>query len=167
MISRVTVSRILRDNLGLRQYTRQWVPHYLIKAQKVWCVLLSRSLQESLRLHHDTEFKSLTTEDESWLSYGYQDASVYALSREEVPLMVRNTIGTSKVTNTVFFEAERLICVDTRDPNETFTQDHFTTFVLFDLKKHAQDSCRRQHSIELAVSMDNWCFRKGQKALTK
>jgi hypothetical protein len=39
--------------------------------------------------------------------------------------MVRNTIGTSKVTITVHFRRERLIFADVLDPNETLTQDHF------------------------------------------
>jgi hypothetical protein len=60
------------------------------------------------------------------------------LLREDVPLMVKNTIDTAKVMITVCFEDEALICVDTLDPNEILTQDWFIDFVLSDPKKHAQ-----------------------------
>jgi hypothetical protein len=98
------VTEVLFDNLGLQECTRQWIPHDLTKAQQVEGVRLSRSLLESLRLHKDTEFKGLGTGDESWAYYidRYQETSMHGSSREEVPLMVRNTIGSSKVMITVF-----------------------------------------------------------------
>jgi hypothetical protein len=80
---------------------------------------------------------------------------------------VRNTICTSKVMITVFLWRERLIYVDILDPSETFAQDHFTSFVLSDPKKSAQNLCGRKHPIELAVYMDNSRCYKGQKVSDK
>jgi hypothetical protein len=129
----------LGDDLGLRKYTREWAPHDLTEAQKVKRVRLSRSLLESLHRHEDTEFKSPVTEDEPWVYCGYQEASMYTSSRWERNLnvclvlwasapMVKNIIGTSKVMITMFLGGEGRIRVDTLDPNETFTQDHFISF---------------------------------------
>jgi hypothetical protein len=98
MTSRITVTPVLRDNFGLQKHTRRWVPHNLTEMQKVESMRLSRSLPKSLRLPKGTEFKGLATEDESWISDRYQETSKYALSRDEIPPMVRNTIGTSEVT---------------------------------------------------------------------
>jgi hypothetical protein len=62
---------------------------------------------------------------------------MYASSRKEVPQIVRNVIDTSKVMIPVFLGGEGLMYVDTLDPNETFTRDHFISFVLSDLKRRA------------------------------
>jgi hypothetical protein len=69
--------------------------------------------------------------------------------------MVRNTVGTSKVMITAFFRSEGLIIFDALDSNETFSQDRFISFVLRDLKKHAQKVRRRKRPIKLAVHMDD------------
>jgi hypothetical protein len=67
--------------------------------------------------------------------------------------MVPDTTGTSKVMITVFFPAHDLRYVDILDPNERFTQDHFIGFGLSNLKKHAQNVCRRKQPVELARQM--------------
>jgi hypothetical protein len=62
-----TVTRALRDDLGLRQCTRQWTPDNLTEAQKVECRRVSRCLLESLRLAQDTEFKGFVAGDRPWV----------------------------------------------------------------------------------------------------
>lgn len=80
------------------------------------------------------EFKDLAAEDELWAHDRGQEIFMYASSREELPQMVRSLIGISKVM-IAFIWHERLVCVDTLDQTETFTQDHFISFVSPDLKR--------------------------------
>jgi hypothetical protein len=63
---------------------------------------------------------------------------MYASPPVEVPPMMRNTIGNSKMMITVFHGGEVSICVDALNLNEPFPQSHFINFVLPDLKEHAQ-----------------------------
>jgi hypothetical protein len=81
--------------------------------------------------------------------------------------MVRNTICTSKVMIPVFRGGGELISVDTLDPNETFTQDLFISFLSSRLKKRAQNLSRRKHPIEVAAHMDNSGCHRGRRSLTK
>jgi hypothetical protein len=53
------------------------------------------------------------------------------------------------------------IFVSAPDPNDSFNQDHFTGFVLSDLKQYGQNSRRRKESVELSVRMDNSHCRNG------
>jgi uncharacterized pyridoxal phosphate-containing UPF0001 family protein len=86
--------------------------------------------------YQDAEFKGLVTGNESGACYRCQETSVSASSRGEVPPMVKNTIGTSKIMIRVLLEG--LMCINTLDSNEAFTQNRFISFALSDLKKHAQ-----------------------------
>jgi hypothetical protein len=131
------------------------VPHDLTEAQNIERMGLSRNLPESHRPHQDTEFKGLATGHEVGVDSRHQKASVYASSREEVSLMVRDAIGTPKGMILFSLGGEWLICVDTFDPNEAFTQDNFINFVCPDMKRPAQNLRRPEHSIELAMHMDH------------
>jgi hypothetical protein len=61
----------------------------------------------------------------------------------------------------VFLGGEGLMCVESLDLRETFTQDHFINFGPSDLKTHAQTFYRRKHPIKLALH--NSRCHKGQK----
>jgi hypothetical protein len=92
---------------------------------------------------------------------------MYPYSRGEVPPIVRNTIGTSKLMITVFLWGEGSICVDTHGPSETLTQDYFINFVLSDPKNHKQSTSRRKHRIELIVHVHDSRCHSGQKVVDK
>jgi hypothetical protein len=68
---------------------------------------------------------------------------------------------------TVIMGGEGLIRVDILDPNETFIQDHFMSFVLSDLKNHEHNSGRRKHPIELAVHMTTRAATTDRESVTK
>jgi hypothetical protein len=94
---------------------------------------------EYCHLHEDTDVKIPATGDDSCVYDRCQETSMHASSRAEVPPMVRSTIGTSEVMIGVFLGRRGLTCIDTLDPKETFTRDHFISFVLSNLKKYAQN----------------------------
>jgi hypothetical protein len=59
------------------------------------------------------------------------------------------------------------MCVDTFEPNETFTQGHFIGIALSDLRKRAENLRSRKHSTELVARPDNSCCHNGQKGVDK
>jgi hypothetical protein len=67
----------------------------------------------------------------------------------------------------VFSGVKGLMCIDTLDPNEAFTQGDFVSFVLSNLKKHAQNLHRRKYSIELAMHIDNSSRHNRHKVVDK
>jgi hypothetical protein len=62
---------------------------------------------------------------------------------------------------------ERLIWLDTLDPNETFTLDHFVSFGLPHLKERPQNLRRRKQPTKLAVHIENPGCHNGQKVVDK
>jgi hypothetical protein len=70
------------------------MPNNLTGAQKAERAPVSRGLLESLRLHQHIAFKDPATGDESWVCHKYQQTSMYVSSHNEVPSIVKNTIGT-------------------------------------------------------------------------
>jgi hypothetical protein len=113
-------------------------------------VRLSGSLLAFPGLGEDTAFKGLPKGDDTWVyhMYRYQKTSVYASPHEKLPLMMRDTIRALKVVITVSLGGEILICIDALDPNETFTQDHFISFVLPIPRRHAQHLHKQKDSID-------------------
>jgi hypothetical protein len=76
-MSTVPLTRVLRDNLGLREYARERVLHDLTEAQTVESLRLSGSPLQSICLHEDTEFKGLVTQDKSCVCYRCQETIIY------------------------------------------------------------------------------------------
>jgi hypothetical protein len=56
---------ILQRDLGLKKFSRRWVPHQLGSSQKIDRVNRSRALLHLLQQLQSFDFKQMTTGDES------------------------------------------------------------------------------------------------------
>jgi hypothetical protein len=83
-ISVSTVKDLLIRELGLRRFTRRWVPHSPSAAQKRERGTQSRLLLDLLRQHQAPDFKAVATGDESWFCYVYSALTIFARSRNQV-----------------------------------------------------------------------------------
>jgi transposase len=95
-IAKAMCSRISRKDLALQKFNLRWVPHRLDSTQKQNRVTFSRALLEVLRREQQNNFDHVITGDESWFFIHYPNESVWAGSRDEVPVRIKQTIDTEK-----------------------------------------------------------------------
>jgi len=131
-LSHPTVKEILQREMGLRKFTRRWVPHLLTPSQKAERVDAANRMLEVLELKRSDFFEGITTGDESWFRYSYCSDHMYAESAEAVVPRVRLSVATKKVMLTVFFTASRLIVLQELPKGSTFTRDFL--YVQFSLR---------------------------------
>jgi hypothetical protein len=68
-IVRRAIMEILRRNLGLKKFSRRWVPIQLNSSQKADCVNHARALFHLLQQLQLFDFEGITTRYESWFGY--------------------------------------------------------------------------------------------------
>jgi hypothetical protein len=104
-----TIKTILARDLGMRKFTRRWVPHEVNSANKVQRVTKSKTLLTALLADAGENFKHVMTGDESWFYYSYQSPAMFARDRSEIVPRVSQTIASKKSMITIFFTDTRLI----------------------------------------------------------
>jgi hypothetical protein len=107
-ISPPTVKEILHRELGLKKYSRRWVPHELSKGQKKCRVDQSEMLLDMLQLHAEHNFEGITTGDESWFPYTTYGNSMFVSSAREVVSRTKQNISATKLW--LQFSSHRLDC---------------------------------------------------------
>jgi histone-lysine N-methyltransferase SETMAR len=158
-----TISRILKTHLGLRKFSRRWVPHDLTDDQKRSRCAISEGLLNALKNDECAGFSHVTTGDESWFSYRYQSTHCYAKSRVDVPPRTKTTIGTKKAMVTIFFTATKLLVLDVLPRGNKFNQDYFLTIIAPELSRENTNSKRRVGNKPLLVHMDNSMCHNARK----
>jgi hypothetical protein len=96
-VSRATVKEILSRELGLRKYTRRWVPHLLDDAQKNHRTLAAIEMLALLRDREEVEFDGFVMGDESWFISHHEPRAMFAPAREKVPPYVRTHLEFKKL----------------------------------------------------------------------
>jgi transposase len=97
-----TVMGLLARELGLRIFTRRWVPYSLWERQKDEQATQSRLLLDLVQCYQTANFNAIATGDESWFRYVDPARTMNARSRSDVTSCVGNGIDTSKVLITIF-----------------------------------------------------------------
>jgi hypothetical protein len=92
-VSHSKVKNILSRELGLRKFSRRWVPHLQKKLRIDTSAELLALLDQCSELHFD----GIATDDESWVDYLIESDSMFARRREEVILRLRPGISMKKL----------------------------------------------------------------------
>jgi hypothetical protein len=120
--SHTTIKDILRRQLGLRRFSRRWVPHQLSEDQKTALVRDSIARLAIVRPLQDNSFERLSPGDESWFLYEYLSGSMFAASRETIRSRCEHKIQGKKTMITVFFTTTLLLILNALPHSQTFTQ---------------------------------------------
>jgi hypothetical protein len=107
-----TIKDIPQRELGMRKFSRRWVPHFLSPAQKAAHVEASKTI---LRVQQDAgsnDFEGIVTGDEFWFRTCYPSSTMFARAPSEVIPRTRQTIGAKNTMTTIFFTAHQLILLD-------------------------------------------------------
>jgi hypothetical protein len=140
------IKDILQRKLGVRKFSRHWVPHFLSPVQKVAGVEASKTILRVLQDTESNDFEGSAPGDESRFRYCYSSSIMFAQAPSEVITRTPQTIG-AKTMITIFFTASQLILLDVLPKGSTFNQQYFIDYVFPDLKTENQDlavQCRLQ-----------------------
>jgi transposase len=107
-----TIKDILQRELGIRKFSRRWVPHFLSPAQQVARAEASKIILRVLQDTESNDFEGVATSDESWFRCRYPFSIMFARAPSEVIPRTRQTIGLKKTMITIFFTARQLILLD-------------------------------------------------------
>jgi histone-lysine N-methyltransferase SETMAR len=162
-----TIKDILQRELGMRQFSRRWVPHFLSPAQKVPRVEASKSMLRVLQDAESNNLKGIATSDDSWFRYCYPSSTMFARAPSEVIPRTRQTIGAKRTMITIFFTAHQLILLGVLSKGSKFNQHYFIDSVFPDLQMENLNSRRRIPHGTFWVNMDNSICHNGSKVVSK
>jgi hypothetical protein len=91
-----TIQDVLQKELGMRKFSRRWVPHFFSPTQKVARVEASKAILRVLQDAESNDFEGIATDDESWFWYCYTSSIMFARAPTEVIPRTRQTIGAKK-----------------------------------------------------------------------
>jgi hypothetical protein len=91
-----TIKNIRQRELGMRKFSRRWIPHYPSPVQKVARVEASKTILPVLQDAESNDFEGIATNDESWFRYCYPSSTMFARAPSEVIPRTRQTIDAKK-----------------------------------------------------------------------
>jgi histone-lysine N-methyltransferase SETMAR len=162
-----TIKEILQRELGMKKFTRRWVPHFLSPAQKVARVEASTEMLRILHEAEENDFDGIATGDESWFRYHYPSSKMFARSPRDVIPRTRQGIGVKKTMITVFFTGRKLIVLDILPKGSRFNQLYFVDYIFPDLERENRNFHRRIPDATFCVHMDNSMCHNGSKVAAK
>jgi histone-lysine N-methyltransferase SETMAR len=125
LVDRATIKRILDQELGLRKFTRRWVPHILSVEQKLRKVMESQSLMTILANLADKNVQGVMSGDELWFSYLIESDAMFISCPAEMIPTVGPSISRRKVVITLFFTANGRLILDTLPKESKDNEHHF------------------------------------------
>jgi hypothetical protein len=155
LINPYTVKEILQRELGMRKFSRRWVPHSLTSAQKVARVNASIEMLRILQESAANDFDGVTTGDESWFQYIYPSSEMFVRSLTDVIPRTRQAIGAKKIMIKLFFTARKLIVLDVMPKGWKSNQLYFVDSIVPGLKRAKMSFARRKPGSTFLVQMDN------------
>jgi hypothetical protein len=154
-IAKATCLRILREDLALQQFSLRWVPQRLDSTQKQNRVTFSRALLEVLRREQQNNFDHVITGDESWFFIDYPNESVWAGSRDEVPIRIKQTIDTEMCLISVLWSANGIHSLIDIPKGESFNSLFFCSVIVLSLVEDVCSGSRRRSLKVFYVHLDN------------
>jgi hypothetical protein len=92
-----TVKEIIQRELGMKKFSRRWVPHSLNHVQKVARV---EAAKEMLRISQDpetTDFAGIAIGDESWFQHTMASSKTFARSAADVIPRTRQAVSAQQL----------------------------------------------------------------------
>ena len=156
-----TVLKVLSEDMGLRRFTRKWVPHDLTEEQKLKRVDMSKSILKILEKAEKKNFINIMTGDESWFYFNYQSSHMYAASRDEVPTSTQKKIDSEKIMLTMFFNGNSLLCIDFLPKGKKYNQRYFIDNIIEEIIKNTNEDEDQLDLDQMMIHMDNCKVHKG------
>jgi hypothetical protein len=120
-----SAKKILVRDLGLKKFTRQWVPHTLSGHQKVTRGQASNELLQILNDLEADSFDGTATGDESWFHYLYESSAIFVKSPGDVSPRTRKEINVKKTVFTIFFTNRKFLIAEYLPKGQKCNEDYF------------------------------------------
>jgi hypothetical protein len=150
--SRQTIKRVLATDLGMRKFTRRWIPHSVTAAQKVQRVADARRL---LKSDQKNKSRNIMTGDESWFYYQYESDAMFAHSRDEVIPRVSSTIDAKKVMFTIFLTGTQLVNLAQLPRGRKYNTEYFINAILEAIHVACNNHDGYGHTKHMSIHMEN------------
>jgi transposase len=166
-VSASTVKEIMTRELGLKKYTRRWVPHELSEDQKKFRVDQSRMPLDILQLYAEHNFEGIVTDHESWFRCSTYSDSTFAASAEDVIPRTKQNMSAKKTMIMIFFTSNRLLVLNSLSKGTKFNQYYFIDAGLTELYSEKARIARRKCVPAFSVHIDNLMYHNGAKITEK
>jgi hypothetical protein len=161
------VKESLRRELGLKKFSRRWVPHSLSHVQKKLRVNAFWKLLSLLGMDAEYNFEGIATGDEYWFQYSSYSDSMFAGSRESIVPRIRRDISGQKTRLAIFFTSRRLRVLKMLPTDAEFNQDYFIHATCPAFYNEKRRISRKDGLPAFSVHMDNAMCHDGNKISEK
>jgi hypothetical protein len=127
-----TVKAVFQRDLGMRKFSRCWVPHFLSPAQKVARVEASKTILRVLQDAESNDFEGIAPGNESWFRYCYRFSIMFARAPSEVIPRTRQAIG-AKTNDNDFLHCTSTNPVGCTIKGRKFNRRYFIDYMFPDL----------------------------------
>ena len=130
-LSKITVKKIIIEDLKMRKVTYKWIPHKLTEDQKKARFEKSKELLSILE--NSKQWGNIITGDETWIYYSNDYSSKWIKENEERPKKVRKTISSKKLLVSVYWSINGMKLIEGLKREEKFNKKYFVETILKNL----------------------------------
>jgi hypothetical protein len=105
-----TVKGILQRELGMRQFSRRWIPHSLSDAQKVARVEGAKEMLKIVQESETNDFDGISTGEKLWLQHTTASPKMFARSAAYIIPRTRQAVGAKKLWSRCSSPQRNLLC---------------------------------------------------------
>jgi hypothetical protein len=160
------IKEILQKGLGMRKFSRRWVPHSLSDAQKVARVEAAKEMLKILQESEMNDFDVISTGDESWFQHLRHLRQCLPV-RQQMLFRGHARQLARKTMITVLFTAKKLIVFDALPRGNTLNHPYFTNSIFCDLKTANPNFRRQKTAPTFWMRMYNSMCHNGSKIMSK
>jgi histone-lysine N-methyltransferase SETMAR len=148
-----TILNVLHEDLGMKYFLKNWVPHTLSGEQKDARVKGAKTLLAELQRVTSRGLAYIVTEDESWFSHYNPHQAKWARTRSEAGSRSRQKPTKEKTLVVVFWSFSGFFLVRALPSGSTFTSEYFVTSLLPDIESEIS---KTRPSLRLARTKLHW-----------
>jgi hypothetical protein len=166
-VTKETIKRNLKHNLGYMKYSSKWIPHTLTDDLKRQRVETSIELLRILENDRVNGFENICSGDESWFRMQYFHSAQWAPNRESVAQRVLPNIQTKKRMFTIFFTGISCICINMLPQGMKYNATYFCDTILEEIRENGRRGSRKKTLKKMFIHMDNARVHNSIKSMAK
>ncbi len=137
-VSRTTISRIIRDELGFRKLSARWVPRLLTDDHKRQRLEAAQAFFKLYRKEKDSLYDRIVTGDETWIHHftpeSKKSSMQWCAPGEPPPKKAKVQASVGKVMATVFWDAKGILLIEYMPKGKTINAEAYQK-TLINLRK--------------------------------
>ena len=148
-----TVSKILKNELGMNKVNIRWIPKMLTDHHKLERVRLAKEMLTVLT--NQNQYKLVYTQDETWIYLQNPRKTMWVMSGMERPMVEKRQIGAKKLMISVIFNVNGIASVVVLPRGQIFNKRFFIDVVIDDFIKKVKIPKSRDEKRKVKLHCDN------------